>query len=102
MTIPTHVRVQRGFYRRYYERTAEVRRQKKREDERWRYRLGWAEWLIEELETYWYAESSGHDQKTLDAILCSRPTSDQWTVYVSAGRNRLLTGSPEKPIQSTG
>lgn len=101
MTIPTHVRVERGYFRRRYAARRDVLRSEASERMRWRYRLGCAEWLIEELVAYWYAEANGHDQMTLDAILFSRLTSDQWTSYVSAGRSRLSTGSPEKPIPST-
>jgi hypothetical protein len=100
MSIPTHVRVERGYFKRYYERTKEVRRSEASERMRWHYRLGWAEYLIEELVAYWYAESTGQDQRTLDAILHFQPTSDQWTRYVSAGRSRLSIGSHEKQIRS--
>lgn len=102
MTIPTHVRVERGYFRRRYAERKDVLRSEASERFRWRYRLGWAEWLISDLTAYWHAEKTGHDQKTLDAILFSQPTSDQWMSYVSAGRSRLSTGSPERQIQSTG
>jgi hypothetical protein len=102
MTITTHARVQRGYYRAYYERTAETRRQKAREGKKCRCRRGWAKWLIAELIAYWYAEATGHDQPTLDAILFYQPTSDQWMSYASDGLNRRSIGSRERQIRSTG
>lgn len=94
MTITTHIRVQRGYFRRRYAERRDVLRPKESERQRWRYRLGWAEWLITELIAYWYAEATGESRQKLESMLFSQPTSDQWMSYVTAGRNRLSTGSP--------
>ena len=102
MTTPNLVRVQRGYFRAYRSENLSARRSYDRELKKWHYRLGWAEWLIVELIAYWHAETTEAGQPTLDAILYSRPTSNQWMSYVSAGRNRLSIGSPEKRIRSTG
>jgi hypothetical protein len=102
MTTPNVVRVQRGYFRAYRAENLSARRSYDRELKKWHYRLGWAEWLIVEMVAYWHAEATNLDQRTLDAILYSRPTSNQWMNYVSAGRSRLSTGSPAKQIPFTG
>jgi hypothetical protein len=102
MTITTHTRVQRGFYRCYYQRTAEIRREKAREGSKCRYRRGWANWLIAELIAYWSAERMGVSNQRLDTMLYSQPTSSQWMSYASVGRSKRSTGSPAGPTQSTG
>jgi hypothetical protein len=101
MTISTSTRVQRGYFRVYREKNLNVLRSYNAGYKRWLYRLGWAEWLIEELTEYWSAEAMGVTPPKLDTMLHSRPTSGQWMNYVSAGRSRLSTGSPEKRIPST-
>lgn len=101
MTITTHTR-ERGFYRRYYRATAEIRRMKARETSKCRYRRGWANWLIAELIAYWYAESVGESPQSLQLILDFQPTSNQWMRFASVGRSKRSTGSDVKPTPSTG
>src|SRR5688572_26066500 len=102
MTITTHTRVQRGYYRRYYAENRDDIRPRERENKRCRYRRGWANWLMAELRAYWSAETMGVSQKTLDAILYSLPTSSQWMTFACVGRSKHSTGKSETQIRSTG
>lgn len=103
MTIATETRVQRGYFRRYYQRTKPVRQEQARENRKCRYRRGWVKYLIAELHAYWSAERQGaSSETTLQLILDYRPTSDQWMTYVCAGRSRHLIGRRQTRIRSTG
>lgn len=98
MTISTHVRVSRGYFRSYYDRTVDIRREKAREARICRYRRGWALWLIAELREFWSAEARQKSQPTQDC-----PTiSNQWMSYVSDGRSKPSIGRAVLRIRSIG
>lgn len=102
MTIDTHIRAQRGYFRRYRQENLDEIRLRDAGEKRCRYRRGWANWLVAELIAYWYAEQHGLSQQTLDQILYSLPTSNQWMSFASDGLNRRSTGSHAKRTRSTG
>lgn len=98
MTITTHTRVQRGYYRRYYERTVEIRREKARESRKCRYRLGCALQLLEELRVHW-------EHERLSTIRLTPPSLtifEEWTTCASDGRNNASIGKSVLRIRSTG
>ncbi len=102
MTVTTHTRVERGYFRRYYKQTGAIRRSEARENFRCRYRRGWARWLIVELCAYWSAEATGASPQILESILFSLPTSDQWMRYACDGPNKRSIGKKGRQTLSIG
>lgn len=101
MTISTHTRVERGYFRAFYERTKEVRRQQAREYIKCRYRRGCALQLLAELREFWANEQRW--QKILQQQTADSPViSEAWTTSARAGRVRLSIGSRATRIPSTG
>jgi hypothetical protein len=96
MTISTHTRVLRGYYRTYYARTQPTRAAQARESYKCRCRHGWAQWLIAELRKDW--KVIPEEQPTPDCPV----TSDLWMRYASVGRSRLSTGKAARRVLSTG
>lgn len=102
MTIPTHVRVERGYFRRRYDERKEQLRPQASERFRCRYRHGWAKWLEAELIAYWHAEATGASLSQLESMLSCQPTSDQWMSFASSGRAKRLIGKNGRRILSIG
>ena len=102
MTISTHTRVQRGYYRRYYAATAEVRRQKAREYYQCRCRRGWALWLIAELRKVWAEDNHQMMPMEEQPTPLSQATWEVLMSYVRDGHVKPLTGPRRMRIRSTG
>jgi len=100
MTISTHVRVQRGYYRRYYAEHADVIRAKNRVHRLCHYRNGFALQLLAELREHWKNESQQlmENQPTPDCPTISKV----WTTFACDGPSKPSTGRPLLRIRSTG
>lgn len=110
MTISTHIRVERGYYRRYYAANADELRPPQRVRRLCRYRLGCALQLLEELREHWRKEREDQeaqpqpDPRHLLTTLTppSLATWEEWTTCVTDGANRRSIVRSTLRIRSTG
>ena len=106
MTISTHTRVERGYYRRYYAANADEIRPKARVRRKWDYLHGCALQLLEELREHWREERE-QEQRQLSPrkIRLMRPslvTSQEWMHSANDGAGKLSIGRSVLRIRSTG
>lgn len=102
MTITSHTRVQRGYYRAYYAEHADELRRKACERRKWRYRLGCALQLLEELREHWRSERESEARSMIRLTPPSLVTFKEWTTCATDGVNKPSTGRSTLRIRSIG
>jgi hypothetical protein len=105
MTISTHTRVERGYYRRYYAANADELRPPQRVRRLCRYRLGCALQLLEELREFWREEKEREEREARMPIRLTPPSlviSQGWTNCANDGVSSVSTGRSVLRIRSTG
>jgi|SRR3954464_7482575 hypothetical protein len=108
MTISTHTRVERGYYRRYYAANADEIRPKARVRRKWDYLHGCALQLLEELREHWRQELEQEQRallpprKKIRSTRLSLATYREWMDCATDGVDKPSTGRSVLRIRSTG